>query len=356
MDIMLSDTLQERLINSADKKLPFILFAEPNSNLVHLYIQQSDTLFQPDQIEEDGFVMAPFDDKEQIWFLPFSKSEYVSETLDLEPLKTIPVQRKGTKEAQQQHQELVSKGIEFIQKAKAEKIVLAREEKIELETWNPVVVAHRLLALYPSAFRFMWYHPLEGWWCGATPETLIETQGKRFFTMALAGTRAYYGEEPQWRTKERNEQQFVTDTILDEISSLCQTIRVSKTYTQPAGSVAHLRTDIKGNMLPTTTLNDMARAIHPTPAICGTPTEIAKQFILKEEHFERKFYAGFLGIVEKKNKSRMYVNLRSMRVNDNFASLFVGGGITYDSNPQEEWIETCNKTQTMLQVIQPLIK
>ena len=45
-----------------------------------------------------------------------------------------------------------------------------------------------------------------------------------------------------------------------------------------------------------------------------------------------------------------------MSVKDNLASLYIGGGITIDSDPQEEWIETCNKTQTMLRVLKPLIE
>lgn len=338
------------------KDLPLVIFAEPNLQQVHLYVQRDKKLHKLDTFTEDGFVMAPFDESEDVLFIPFNNTEYYTENIGVEVMEEALVQHNRTKQQQEQHERLVAQGIDFIASGKADKIVLAREEQVVLNNWVPQIVMQRLLGLYPTAFRFMWYHPKVGWWCGATPETLVQAEKDNFFTMALAGTRPYKGVEPNWRSKERAEQQYVTDMIVDEIKPLCESIRVSDTYTQPAGLVAHLRTDIDGVMKADTSLNDIARAIHPTPAICGTPTKVAQDFILKEENFHRKFYAGFLGIIQCEKKSRLYVNLRSMMVKDKTASLFIGGGITIDSNPHEEWIETCNKTQTMLRVLKPLVE
>lgn len=345
----------EKLKTYTEQNLPLVIFAEPNSQEVHLYVQQTTDLHTADKFVEDGFVMAPFNSEEPVLFLPFSDALHYQETIKTPEVATESIQRDRTKALQLEHEELVAKGIQFIAKDEAEKIVLAREEQVALREWNPVLVMQSLLGLYPSAFRFMWYHPKVGWWCGATPETLVQAEQDTFYTMALAGTKPYEGQEPAWRPKERDEQQFVTDTILNQIKPLCKEVRVSKTYTQPAGMVAHLCTDIEGKLLPSTDINTIARAIHPTPAICGTPTSVARDFILREEHFHRKYYAGFLGVIQTKKKSRLYVNLRSMAVKDKLASLFIGGGITIDSNPQEEWIETCNKIQTMLRVLKPLI-
>lgn len=345
----------EKLKTYTDKNLPLVIFAEPNSKQVHLYVQQTTDLHTADKFVEDGFVMAPFNSNEPVMFLPFADAFHFQETLEVPEIEAASLHRERTKEQEVEHKQLVAKGIDFIAKDKAEKIVLAREEQVSLTEWNPVLIMKRLLGLYPTAFRFMWYHPQIGWWCGATPETLVQAEQDSFYTMALAGTKPYEGKEPTWRPKERDEQQFVTDTILSQIKPLCKSIHVSETYTQPAGMVAHLCTDIEGKMLPGTDVNAIARAIHPTPAICGTPTSVARDFIIREEHFHRKFYAGFLGVIQTEKKSRLYVNLRSMAVKDKLASLFIGGGITIDSNPQEEWIETCNKTQTMLRVLKPLI-
>lgn len=346
----------QQLKKYSEQNLPLVIFAEPNSQQLHLYVQEEESLHKLKEFTEDGFIMAPFDDSKEVLFFPFSDAYYFTEKITVDTIEVGTVEVSRIQQKQEEHEALVQLGIDYITQTKAEKIVLAREEVVALEKWNPIIIIQRLLALYPSAFRFMWYHPKEGWWCGATPETLVQSEKDSFFTMALAGTQPYFGKEPVWRVKEREEQQFVTDTILSQIKPLCERIQVSETYTQPAGMVAHLRTDIHGKMLPTTNLNTLARAIHPTPAICGTPTEVAKEFILEQEFFHRGFYTGFLGIVEKEKKSRLYVNLRSMKIKDKQASLFIGGGITKDSKPREEWIETCNKTQTMLRVLKPLLE
>lgn len=348
--------LLEKLKIYSQQKLPLVAFAEPNSQEVHLYVQQTTELHQAKTFSKDGFVLAPFNSEEPVLFLPFDEATHYQETLNFSEIEVEAIQRDRTKEQQEEHEALVTKGIEFIAEGKAEKIVLAREEQVPLKEWNPSLIMKRLLQLNPTAFRFMWFHPKVGWWCGATPETLVQTEKDTFYTMALAGTQPYEGKKPAWRNKEREEQQYVTDTILKEITPLCKEINVSEVYTQPAGMVAHLRTDINGVMLPSTNINSIARAIHPTPAICGTPTSVAQDFIIREEHFHRKFYTGFLGVIQPKKKSRLYVNLRSMSVKKKLASLYVGGGITIDSNSHEEWIETCNKTQTMLRVLKPLIE
>lgn len=353
---MQEDHLLETFKTYTQQDLPLVIFAEPNSHQVHLYVQQTTKLHRSDTFSEAGFVLAPFDSEESVLFLPFDEAKHYQETIDLSPIQEGSIPRERTKEQQKMHEDLVANGIKFIAEGNAEKIVLAREEQVPLREWDAVLVMKRLLKLYPTAFRFMWFHPEVGWWCGATPETLVQAEKDIFYTMALAGTQPYEGKEPTWRVKEREEQQYVTDTILSQIKSLCKDIRVSEVYTQPAGMVAHLRTDIDGQMLESTDINAIARAIHPTPAICGTPTSVARDFILREEHFDREFYTGFLGVIQPKKKSRLYVNLRSMSVKDNLASLYIGGGITIDSDPQEEWIETCNKTQTMLRVLKPLIE
>lgn len=116
----------------------------------------------------------------------------------------------------------------------------------------------------------------------------------------------------------------------------------------------------------------LVKAIHPTPAVCGFPKEAAKRFILQNENYNREFYTGYLGElnfqeIKKRNVNRrnvenraytsvkrvsdLYVNLRCMKVNGNQAFIFVGGGITKDSNAEAEWEETVNKTQTMKNVL-----
>jgi isochorismate synthase len=97
--------------------------------------------------------------------------------------------------------------------------------------------------------------------------------------------------------------------------------------------------------------------LHPTPAVCGLPKENAKQFILENEGYERKFYSGFLGelnlntILNKVVDSDLFVNLRCMEIERHKVHLYIGCGITKDSNPEKEYIETANKAMTMKQIL-----
>ena len=86
--------------------------------------------------------------------------------------------------------------------------------------------------------------------------------------------------------------------------------------------------------------------MHPTPAVCGLPKEKALDLIYKTEPYDREYYAGYLGMVEKDTVD-FYVNLRCMKIYENTAALFVGGGITANSVAKKEWEETELKAETL---------
>ena len=102
-------------------------------------------------------------------------------------------------------------------------------------------------------------------------------------------------------------------------------------------------------------LYSLVDLLHPTPAVCGLPKEAAKQFILENENYNRSYYTGFLGELnmglQNKNDSHLFVNLRCMEIEKNEAYIYVGGGITKESNPEEEWEETVAKSNIMLKVL-----
>ena len=100
----------------------------------------------------------------------------------------------------------------------------------------------------------------------------------------------------------------------------------------------------------------IASALHPTPAVCGTPRLYSKHFIESNEGYKREFYTGYIGLMNNElSRSQVYVNLRCMKIEGNIANLYVGGGITADSEPKAEWEETQNKLQTMLHVLKPFL-
>ncbi|OYX21747.1 MAG: isochorismate synthase, partial [Algoriphagus sp. 32-45-6] len=84
----------------------------------------------------------------------------------------------------------------------------------------------------------------------------------------------------------------------------------------------------------------MLDLLHPTSAVCGMPRKEAHDFLQENEHFDRSFFAGFLGPVNIESATSIYVNLRTANFQENEVILFAGAGVTEDSDPEKEWEET----------------
>ena len=206
-----------------------------------------------------------------------------------------------------------------------------------------------MIIQYPSAFCYLFYHPKVGTWLAATPETLFQSNGHNFQTMALAGTQPFKEGEIHWLSKEKEEQQIVTDTIVQQLQGYAEKIEVSAPKTVQAGKVMHLCTIIKGKIKENKAFEIIQR-LHPTPAVCGYPTKEARTFIIENELYNRQYYTGYCGWVSNNNQA-LYVNLRCMQITANETFLYVGGGITKDSIPEKEYEETQNKAQTMITIL-----
>jgi isochorismate synthase len=182
---------------------------------------------------------------------------------------------------------------------------------------------------------------------------LVKSDNKTIETVALAGSMAF-SDELVWGEKEKQEQQFVSDYILEKLKkSGLKNIESSSPYTIKAGKLAHIKTDIKaeiGNLK----FSDIAQVLHPTPAIGGLPKHKALTLINNTENHKRAYYCGYLGFENLNNENHFWVNLRCMQlINDKFA-IYVGGGLTKDSIPEKEWEETTLKSSTMLEVLKKI--
>ncbi len=366
-----------RLEQQFTSKLPFVAYRKPNSDEVKAMLQIDDKLNKVSDYNESGFVFAPFDDREDAVLIPSDNSEVISLSVVIPANAGIHSSNEEvSSESKTHHINLVQKGIDSIKSNHLKKVVLSRQETVNLSEANPLKLFKLLLQTYPTAFVYCWYHPKVGLWLGATPETLLRVEGNLFETMALAGTQLYNGTlDVIWQDKEKEEQQLVTDFVVSSLESSVgsQHINVSEVKTVKAGNLLHLQTKVKGTLnFKILNFKQVLQALHPTPAICGIPKESAKQFILENENYNREFYTGFLGelnLQEKKTRnsnkrnvennayasvkkvSNLFVNLRCMQIQDDDAIIYVGGGITKDSIPENEWIETVNKTNTMKKVL-----
>jgi isochorismate synthase len=208
---------------------------------------------------------------------------------------------------------------------------------------------------HPNAFSYL-FKSDEHFWLGASPEPLLRLREGRISTVSLAGTRPYAEKHlniNKWTAKEVLEQEYVTRYIHDVLRAFqVKDYRVSSPYVKKAGNLLHLRTDFS---LDFSRLNgrlwEFVEAMHPTPAVAGQPKEDAISFIKKLEPHDRDYYTGFLGPLVPHGEMDLFVNLRCMKITPRYISLYVGGGITLDSDPAEEWNETRLKAMSLLKIM-----
>jgi isochorismate synthase len=364
-------TIEKQFLN----KLPFIAYRKPNEIKIKSLLQKDDTIHFLSDFEESGFLFAPFDDTEEAVLIPFFESKLIESQFVIANEKIHSDREDIDLSGQKQfHINLVKKAIDAIKKEHFQKVVLSRKELITIDDPNPVHIFKKLLNSYESAFVYCWYHPKVGLWLGATPETFLTIEGNRIKTMALAGTQKFSGSvDVIWQSKEKEEQQIVTNYIIDNLKSSVNNLRISEVQTIKAGNILHLKTEISANFdHETFNFKQIIKKLHPTPAVCGLPRNKAQHFILNNEGYRREFYTGFLGELnfkEKKSRntnrhniendayasvktiSNLYVNLRCLQLVNNTAIIYVGGGITKDSIPENEWEETVSKSKVIKSVL-----
>jgi isochorismate synthase len=346
-------SLVDKIVLQHQQNLPFVLYSKPNSDTVLGLFQQNDTLYEVNDFSEKGFVFASFDGI-QNYFIPEKESEQWSEDWlsNPEAFSNKEMVADNDLVAQTNFQDLVGKGIQAIQNKEFQKVVVARKESVTLEHFDLVSTFKKLVTQYRSAFVYCFYHPKIGTWLGASPEQLLKATANSFETIALAGTQKDTGTATvSWPQKEQEEQQFVTDYIVSKLKDSGAEIQVSDAYSVKAGSLWHIKTDISGDFGPALDLQKAIQLLHPTPAVCGVPKAVSKAFIVANENYNRSFYTGFLGELNRNFASDLFVNLRCMQIENNQAHLYMGCGITKDSDPEKEWKESVNKSMTMKRIL-----
>lgn len=204
---------------------------------------------------------------------------------------------------------------------------------------------------YVHSYVYLFHTPQTGYWLGATPEILLTGEGRRYHTVALAGTQFLHDGRltEEWSGKNLREQACVTQYIMDCLRGRGLEPVAKGPRTATAGELAHLKTEIRFELPDTDRLGGLLSALHPTPAVCGLPKEEAFRFIEENEGYDRSYYAGFLGRLSPGGRTALYVNLRCMACGEGSSvlCLYAGGGLLPESVLEEEWMETERKLQTM---------
>ncbi|WP_185289146.1 chorismate-binding protein [Chryseobacterium lactis] len=307
----------ERL-QSVDKK--------NNKNTVHFHSYDSIT-----QISFNGDIFGITPDE-------FSAAPITNEQLINSPVNF-------TAETREEYCNTLKKVIDVIKDNNLPKLVYSRR-KIFTD-FNAIDYKESFINLcqtYPNAFRYL-FNDGENAWMGAFSEVLgkFNKATHEFETMALAGTLPV---SEDWSEKEIEEQKPVTTYIQNILKNYSDQVQQSETYDHISGNIKHLRTDFKTH-INTEDLDQLIRDLHPTPAVCGIPKDFCNENIRKYEKFPREFYAGYIKI-ETEESIQYFVNLRCARLYKDSVHVFVGGGITAQSNPEKEWTETELKSEAIL--------
>jgi len=243
------------------------------------------------------------------------------------------------------------------------KIVLSAMQELQFEQEVDANAVLRNLQ-YQNMNGYQFFIPLEngGTWLGASPELLICKQDRHIISNPLAGS-ARRMDEPQadrfnaeqlaLSVKDQYEHALVIRKITAKLAALCAQLdvpeRPSLTKTE---TLWHLSTRIEGQLHdPHISALQLACLLHPTPAVCGYPTEPARRLIARLEPFERGFYSGMVGWCDAQGNGEWAVAIRCGEILHDRVRVYAGAGIVETSKPDAEWAEVQTKFSTMLRAL-----
>ncbi|MFA7448165.1 MAG: chorismate-binding protein [Weeksellaceae bacterium] len=333
-------SFSDKLKTALDSNLPFALFRKPNESEVNLYVQDNSSLAK-------RFLFHSFDSKIEKVISDENPHKISVDEFHFDFELNLKNSPNFKPLRQQEYQDLIQNTIDAIQSDLIRKVVMSRKKVIENSDFNVLKSYKNLVNQHPSALVFLWHNPNQETWMGATPELLLSQENTEVKTVSLASTKL---PENEWSAKEYDEQQIVTDFILNCFSDV-QNVEVKGPKTVQAGKFQHLKSYISGEIPSNYSMKNLLRKLHPTPALCGMPKKEAFDYIVENEGYSRQFYSGYIGI-ENPEKKEYFVNLRSAQIFKDTIWIYVGGGITADSHPEKEWKETELKSGTILNALE----
>ncbi|HYG15234.1 MAG TPA: chorismate-binding protein [Bacteroidia bacterium] len=335
----------------------FVLWRLPGIAGIHCIICSSPELFSASLVTRStGFVAAPFDADGSDKALFFSGEYYLNPIFADGSVSDFWLNSTSVLiETAANYKQNVALCVDEIKKGSFKKAVIARNESWDMPLeFSPLRYFQQLCTAYPEAFVSLVSSPETGTWTGATPETLLEVTPEHLKTVALAGTRLK-SSSLAWGEKESEEQAWVLRYITELLKKEgIDIIDVTARTGISNGPLEHLYNEIKFKKTGISNSQLAARvlpALHPTPAVCGLPADSAKRFILENEKFARSYYSGYLGPVNSNGNTSLFVNLRCMQITEQDLIPYAGAGITIDSDPEKEFIETGNKMANLRRVL-----
>jgi menaquinone-specific isochorismate synthase len=258
----------------------------------------------------------------------------------------------------------VEAGVAEIRTGALEKLVLARDV---VATIPSGVHAAEVLRELAARYRECWTYGVDGL-VGATPEMLIQVEGRTAQARVLAGTldrrdahgadglpmdyatRVLAGSE-----KQRHEHEIAIQSLTTQLAPFSEAMNAhDEPFILELPNVWHLASDVKAELAEieghVPTCLALINALHPTAAVCGTPTQVAGALIRKLEHLDRGPYAGPVGWLDAAGNGEWGIALRGAVIESrDTVRLYAGCGIVDGSQPEAELAETWAKFRPMLE-------
>jgi isochorismate synthase len=340
-------------------KFPFVAFRRPHDKDVHILSHCQTSFFYNMEALNDaqGFVIVPFFfSKTSPGILLQSYRKYIHPAPA--HIQTTSAHNYIPSSAEEKHAYLSAFNLfkEAVSIGHFQKLVLARKAIGRVTAdFSPVKAFITACQQSQDTYVYLFHTQQTGTWIGSTPELFLQSEGDGFWnTMALAGTRSMKQNVPseEWDEKNIREQSLVVEYIKEKILSVADSVTETERSEVAAGRVQHLMTGLRFHKFNFPDIGNFIASLHPTPAVCGLPKHNAMDFILANELPDRRYYAGFLGELDPKRRTDLYVNLRCMVINSsNSCKLYAGSGILPTSDFETEWKETENKLQSMRSIL-----
>lgn len=243
-----------------------------------------------------------------------------------------------------------------------DKVVLARTVDLRLaDDLDPAALVAELARTNRNGYTFRVDLGDDEVLVGASPELVAAVDGDRLVSHPLAGTTARRADPVADRAaaqelltsaKNIDEHRVLVDALRVSLGAVAATLDASAGPELVATQrLWHLGTRITGRRRAGLSVLDVAYAVHPTPAVCGTPTRTAADLIRLLEPVDRGFYAGLVGWMDSAGQGEWVLALRCARLTGRDVRLYAGAGVVAGSDPAGEHAETAAKLQTVLDAL-----
>jgi isochorismate synthase len=260
----------------------------------------------------------------------------------------------------------VARAIGRIGAGELRKIVLARTMLVNAgRTLDAKQLLWRVRAVDADCYAFAAPQPdlaVPSVLVGATPELLVRRRGPVVEATPLAGSAQRFGDARRDRAsadrlfdsqKEREEHAVVVEDVERTLHAFCEHLdRPHEPELLGTANVWHLATPFRGRLHDrSVTVLELVAALHPTPAVCGTPRDVAREALEDLEPIDRGGYAGPVGWMDANGDGEWAIALRCAEVTGSTARLFAGAGIVAESVPEAEVDETERKFRALLDAL-----